>query len=509
MNVLLMAAEVAPFAKVGGLADVAGSLPKALHALGHDVRVVMPCYKMVEDDPRWQLEEVLPPFPVPSRPGINEYAYVKRALIPAISVHSDKGSIPVYMIGSVGAAAAHDSVETPGYFQQATSSGRLYALEPEPYIFFCRAVLEMLTRLESEFVPDIIHCNDWHTALVPVYKHLFYQETPLRRTATLFTIHNVAYQGNFDRSMWAQAGLPNELLGMYGLEFYGRWTFMKGSLLFGDQVNTVSPTYAREIQTPDYGCGLDGLLRGLAAEGRLTGIVNGIDYEAQNPATDPSLGAHFSVSDLGGKAVCKQALQQELNLPQNDAMLIGMVSRLTDQKGLDLLHQAAPWLLAERVQLVVLGMGDVYYEQYMQELERSYPTQVRARIAFDAALAARIYAGSDLFLMPSRFEPCGLGQMIAMRYGSLPLVRATGGLADTVRDYDPQVRPEGYGFVFEEYSAAALIATIERALAAYRETDTRLAVRRRAMSADCSWATSARAYVALYQQAQSQPRFPG
>ncbi len=524
MNILILAAEVAPFAKVGGLADVAGALPKALRAQGHDVRVAMPCYKMIETNPRYAVKDALNEFPVPIRAGVVETAFVKQTFITLsagtgqitqVENASDladtdtQGSIPVYLIGSPApddqSKAGRIEGRRSGYFQEATTSQQVYTLSADPYIFFCRAALEMTTRLAPDWTPDILHCNDWHTGLIPAYADTFYKDNPaLRRAATVFTIHNLAYQGNFAQDEFYKTGLPDSLFSSEGLEFYGQWTFLKGAAQFADRINTVSVNYAREIQTPQYGCGLDGLLRHKAAQGKLAGIINGIDYEEHDPATDPRLPAHFSLDKPKGKTACKAALQKELGLPQNpDAVLIGLISRLADQKGFDLIHQTAEQMLALPVQFVLLGTGDPFYAQYFTELQSRYPDQVSANIVFDTDLAQRIYAGSDLFLMPSRFEPCGLGQMFALRYGALPIVRATGGLADTVHDFDWDARPNGNGFVFEEYSPDALIQTIRRAVHTWQHPDWRKRLLTRALSSDFSWRVSAQAYAALYADALS------
>jgi starch synthase len=496
LNILLISSEVAPFAKVGGLADVAGSLPKALKALGHDVRVVMPSYKMIEENPAYAVEDVLSCVSVPVRPGVLEPAYIKRTRIA-----SEAGDIPVYLIGNHADTGS-------GFFQQATESRKVYTLEPDPYVFFCRAVLETLTHLRPAWKPDILHCNDWQSGLIPVYARHFYADAPaLANAASVFTIHNLAYQGNFDVAQWHVNALPADLFNVDGLEFYGQWTFMKGGLRFAEQINTVSPNYASEIQTPEYACGLAGLMQTLAGEGRLRGILNGIDYEEFNPATDPRLKAHFSLDDPAGKAKCKAALQAELGLTKSaKPAVIGIVSRLADQKGLDLIKAIMEPMLKLNVQFVLLGTGDTEYEKYFTQLQAKHPTQVHARIAFDAELAQRIYAGSDLFLMPSRFEPCGLGQMIALRYGTLPIVRATGGLADTVHDFDPVANPDGNGFVFTEYSSTALLNTVVRAVAAFENKSNWTALVHHALASDFSWERSAQSYVTLFEAARKLRR---
>ena len=491
LNILLISAEVAPFAKVGGLADVAGGLPKALKALGHDVRVMMPCYKMVEENPAYDVEDCLLEFPVPVGQGETETAFVKQTRITGENLTE---AIPVYLVGNVPVNGKS------GHFQDATDSAAVYTYAPEPYAFFARAALEAVKRLRPAWKPDILHCNDWHTGLVPVYAKQFYAADPaLKNAKTIFTIHNLAYQGDFRREHWAATGLPDSLYRIEGLEFHGGWSFMKGGLQFSDAVNTVSENYACEIQTPEYGCGLDGLLRHLARQGKLRGIVNGIDLEEFNPAADSRIAANFSASDPSGKAKCKAALQSELKLPKKAGVaVIGLISRLADQKGFDILSQCLEKALELPVQFVLLGKGDPRYADFFTALQTKYPDQVRACIAFDVELAQRIYAGSDLFLMPSRFEPCGLGQMIALRYGSVPIVRATGGLADTILDFDPQDAPDGNGFVFEDYRADELLATIERAVHCWNKKPVRQTLLCNALQSDFSWERSALRYQEMF-----------
>jgi len=483
LKILLASAEVAPFAKVGGLADVAGALPKALAALKHDARVVMPAYRMVLD--RWPVEDVVEPFELRIRPGVTACAWVKQTRIAP--------DIPVYLVGG------HP------HFDQATESRKIYSLDPDPYIFFNRAAAEMVPLLQPAWAPDVLHANDWHTGLLPVYLDLHHRGTPAwSRTARVFTIHNLAHQGEFDFPVLNQAGLPPELFTFDRVECYGRFNFMKCGLVYSHRVNTVSKTYAREIQTPEYGCRLDGLLRWLAEQGRLSGIVNGIDYSEYNPATDPRIPAHFSADSPEGKALCRAALQKERNLPaRRNAAVVGIISRLADQKGFDLIADAAQELLSLPVQLVVLGTGEPRYEALFRDLAARHPKQVSAEIGFDADLAQRIYAGSDMFLMPSRFEPCGLGQLMSLRYGTIPIVRATGGLADTIVDYRPG---KGTGFVFRDYCTGAMMGAVRRAVGVFADRQEWAGLVQRALRADFSWTSSARRYAALYREAVAAAR---
>jgi len=379
----------------------------------------------------------------------------------------------------------------------------VYVPGSEPYAFFSRAVLEMLCA-HPAWKPDIIHCNDWHTGLVPVFKEVFYADSPaLRQAACVFTIHNLAYQGEFDFSVLAEYGLPESLYTMDKLECYGRVNFLKAGIVFSDMVSTVSPTYCREIQTCEYGCRLEGLLSYIHGLGRLRGILNGIDYEEFDPAADKRIPFNYSLDDISGKAKDKKELQKRMGLPTDAGIpVMGLISRLADQKGLDLIKSAMPKIMKLGVQFVLLGTGDPAYEKYFARLETKHPAQVKANIGFDAKLAQLIYAGSDMFLMPSRFEPCGLGQLISLRYGTIPIVRATGGLADTITDYRPG-DPQSNGFSFAEYAPSALLNAVKRAVALYHDGEGWDMLVRTALASDFSWRASAGKYVDFYRDALS------
>lgn len=475
MRVLFVSAEVAPYAKVGGLADVAGSLPKALRQLGHDVRTVMPAYPLVLNSSRWTVRLVRK-FSVAIRPDWHE-----EVILYAI----DSAPVPTYLL-KVGP-----------WFDEATESQKIYAVDPKAYVAFSKAVVQLIAEMASEWTPQVVHCNDWHTALIPVMLRTIPHPLHLP-IATVYTIHNLAYQGISERDFFYETGLPESLLDDEGLELFHRVNFMKGGLLFSDYVNTVSPTYAQEVQTPEYGEQLEGVLRRLHAEGRLVGILNGIDDDEWNPETDPHIPAPYTAQDLSGKAICKAHLQAECGWPvDHNKAVIGLVSRLTDQKGLDLIKAIGARILQLPVQLVVLGTGDPAYERYFRSLHKRHRAKVHATIGFDNALAHRIYAGSDMFLMPSRFEPCGLGQMISLRYGTIPIVRQTGGLADSITPYD-SVDETGNGFVFRAYQPSALYQAVESAVHAFGQTDLWRAFVSRVMQEDWSWARSAQAYAQLY-----------
>jgi len=483
LRVLMLAAEMVPFAKTGGLADVLGALPKALRGLGHDVRVCLPRYGFI-DKTRFGLRRVLEPFPVPMNSG-TEVAEI-------LMTELDRGVI-VYF------------VENAKFYDR--EGIYMYPDDADRFIFLCRAGLEMLRRLA--WPPDIIHCHDWHTALVPNWLVTIYRDDPFfAGTATVYTVHNLAYQGVFGHRVLEIAGLARyEFEAPAGLAPKHQINFMGRGLFYADVINTVSPTYASEILTPEYGEGFDWLLR--ERRDRLYGILNGIDYEVFNPATDPHIAAHYSAADPTPKRIDKEALQAEAGLPVTaETPLIGMISRLSDQKGFDLLAQIADPLLQNlEFQLVVLGTGDEHYHRLLSDLQRRYPTRVKVFLTFNAPLAQRIYAGTDMFLMPSRFEPCGLGQMIAMRYGSVPIVRRTGGLADTVQEYKPECGT-GTGFTFGPYDGLALLTALVKALANYAHREAWGALLRRGMSMDFSWQASAEKYIDLYRRALAGRRQP-
>jgi starch synthase len=477
LRVLYLSAEVVPFAKTGGLADVAGSLPKALKKLGVDVRVGMPRYRHI-DPQQFGLKVALEPFPVPLDDQTLEAGWLEGRI---------GDDVPVYFVEN-----AH-FYDREGIY--------MHPDDAERFIFFCRAMLEGCKRLN--WAPQVIHCNDWHTAIVPNWLKTIYKDDPFfKDTATLYTIHNLAYQGIFGYRVLEVAGIDQ-----YGFivhpdipDLDNVVDLMARGIYFADIINTVSETYAQEILTPEYGERLDPLLRD--RRDRLFGVLNGIDPELQNPATDPYIAAHYDLHDLSGKVECKRALQREAGLSEDAHIpLIGAISRLTDQKGFDLIAQIIdPLVRHTPLQFVLLGTGEQRYHDLFTQIHQRYPDRVQVFLTFNAPLAQKIYAGSDMFLMPSRFEPCGLGQLIAMRYGSIPIVRATGGLADTVQDFDPETGA-GNGFSFKAYDPFALFAAIIRALENYRYKETWRRLMLKVMSADYSWDASARKYVDLYHRA--------
>lgn len=484
MKIVIAASEAVPFAKTGGLADVIGALPVALAALGHDVRVMMPRYRSIDAE-RYGLVPVGRPFDVP----------ISDRREPAQLFEGRLGNkVPIYFI------------EQKKYFDRQelyqTAAGD-YPDNAERFVYFSRAVLEACRNLKLR--PEIIHCNDWQTGLIPVYlKTLYARDAEFEGTASLFTIHNLAYQGLFWHLDLHLTGLGWEIFTPEGIEFYGKLNFLKGGLVYADVLNTVSATYAQEIQSPAYGCGLEGVLQRRRAD--LFGIVNGIDIETWNPAADPALPAPYDAADRKGKAICKKFLQRELGLPVRSTIpLIGMVSRLADQKGIDFLAEALDSLTSLDLQFALLGSGKPEFEELFSKTSARKRKRMAVVVGFDDALARRLYAGSDFFLIPSRYEPCGLAQMIAYRYGTVPIVRRTGGLADTVVDVDAP-GDGGTGIVFDAADPAALLKAVRRGLSVYHDTRAWRSLVSRGMAQDYSWTSSAKRYVELYGRALEKRR---
>jgi starch synthase len=483
MKLLMVASEAAPFAKTGGLADVVGSLPPALHELGHDVRLVMPWYRCVTAV-TGELPRSAHALRVPVGGEAREVAW--RSI--------ERRGVTVYFI---------DCPRLYGREGLYGEHGVDYPDNAERFALLSRAALE-LARLVG-FTADVVHAHDWQAGLVPVYLHHNLADDPFfASTGSLFSIHNLGYQGIFPIELAPALDIEPQLLTPDGLEYYGSISLLKGAIRCAGQVNTVSPTYCREIQTEALGMGFDGILRSRGAD--LHGILNGIDPRLWSPQTDRALPATYKAQDLTGKGRCKQALQRELGLPERaDTPLAAMVTRLDPQKGIELLLEEWDAVLEHELQLVILGSGSPELEARLTEAAAFYPDRVRVQLRFDDRLARRIYAGSDLFLMPSRYEPCGLGQLIALRYGSVPLVHATGGLADTVSDYQ-QSAESANGFRFSPYSRAGMLAAIERALALYHDKPAWQRLLCHGMSQDLSWATAAGAYEQLYRRCTRKRR---
>ena len=480
LRVLVMAAEGVPYAKTGGLADVIGALPRALKRLGHDVRVVLPAYQSLDPE-RWNLRTAIADLAVPMDADTEHVRILETP---------DGAEVPTYF------------VDSERYFRREKLYG--YHDEGERFILFSRAALELTRAIGWQ--PDVIHCHDWHTAIVPNWLKTLYREDPhFANTAAVYTIHNLAFQGIFGYRILEVAGVAQEGFLYPELpELANVVDLMGRGIFFADAVSTVSPRYAREILTPDYGERLDPLLR--ERKDRLYGILNGIDIAEFNPATDERITATYDAFSLERRPPNKRALQELSQLPVSaETPLIGIISRLTDQKGFDLLDQIAVPLVEQGIQLVVSGTGDQHYHSMFQRLAARYPRQVAVHLTFSTEMSERIYAGSDMLLMPSRFEPCGVTQMLAMRYGSIPIVRTTGGLADTVQNFDP-ITNTGNGFSFARYDPFQFFAAVVRALEVYRFPNVWQELMQRAMCSDYSWDASAEQYVALYRRAQELQR---
>lgn len=475
-RILFVVSEMAPLIKTGGLADVAASLPAALARLGCDVRVLMPAYADALGN-AGRLRSVAGYRPPPGQSGY-------RLLTPG----ETPAGTTIYLLEAPGFA------DRPGnpYHDE---SGADWPDNAVRFDSLARAATAIAAdRAGLDWQPEVVHANDWQTGLIPVRMMLARAAVPC-----VFTVHNLHYQGLFGPQTMDTIGLPAWLWHAQALEFHNQLSFIKGGLSFAERLSTVSPTYAEEIQTPAFGYGLDGLLRHRAR--RLHGIVNGIDTEIWNPATDPHLPERYSAADLAGKAACKEALQRELGLTTDSGTpLVAVISRLVHQKGIDLILEGLDALISLPVQLAVLGRGEAALEALLREAAARHPAQVAVRLAFDEGLAHRLEAGADIFLMPSRFEPCGLNQMYSQRYGTLPVVHHCGGLADTVDDIDDKASA-GTGFVFHEAGAEAMVAALTRASEHYRNPESWHAVQRRAMQRDFSWQRSAEAYRSLYARA--------
>jgi starch synthase len=473
MRILFVASEGLPFSKTGGLADVIEALPKSLAASGHEVAVLLPRYR--------------------TTPGSGK-------VISRLSISmGDSTRTPAILDGAILDGVKYFFLDDAEYFDRdqlyGTAEGD-YPDNAERFAELSRAAIEVAARI---WKPDVIHCHDWQGGLVPVLLRTQHEDNQeLSRLPVVLTIHNVGYQGVFPRESMKRAGLPAELFGMNGLEFYNQVSYLKGGLLFADALTTVSRKYAQEIQTAEYGHGLEGVVRSRAS--RLTGIINGADYSIWDPRTDNLIAARYSSKDLSGKRLCKTDLLDSFGLPSAnlDRPIVGMVSRFVDQKGFDLIEDVADELLEEEMVIMALGTGEPKRERFMRDLARRYPARMAVKIAYDDTLAHKIEAGADLFLMPSRYEPCGLNQIYSLRYGTVPVVRATGGLDDTIEQYDAR-GGQGTGFKFQEYSGAALLKTVQQALAIYRDKAAWKQLQLNGMAKDYSWTASASEYAELYR----------
>jgi starch synthase len=478
MKVLIASPEIYPFVKTGGLADVTGALPKALKKLGIDVRVILPKHKGIEEQG----------FPMRYK-NHRISCQVSQSFIDAEIVESEYDGITVYL------------VEQDEYYYRdylySTPDGD-YLDNAERFIFFAKSILEAMKVVD--FIPDVLHCNDWETALSPVFLKSLAKDDPLLcEISTLLTIHNLGYQGIFWHYDMHLLNIGWEYFTPGALEFFGHINFLKGGIVFSDILNTVSKQYSKEIQTTEFGCGLEGVLA--TRKNDLYGIVNGIDYEEWNPEKDHHIPARYDEKNPANKKVCKAALQEEYGLPvMENVPLIGTISRLADQKGFDLIASSLEDMLSKGVQYIILGTGERKYHDLFTQLSKQFPKSFAVKIAYDNRLAHLIEAGSDMFLMPSQYEPCGLNQLYSLKYGTVPVVRGVGGLEDTIIDYtkSPDI---GTGFKFYDYTEKALLDAIERALLVYREQSAWQSLIKKCMSEDFSWEKSAKEYVELYKKA--------
>ena len=482
MRIFFVASEGVPFSKTGGLADVVGALPKALAGLGHDVAVVLPRYHV-------------------TKPG-TPLAHAGSLTLPlgcgfrfaAVQDGGGTGGVATYL------------VDCPEYFDRDNlymENGLDYPDNAQRFAAFSLAAIELMKRFDAP--PDIIHCHDWQSGLVPVYlRSLYSTDGFFRGSSVVFTIHNIAYQGLFHPDILPQISVPASLFTMEGLEYYGKVNVLKGGIVFSDFTTTVSRKYAQEIQTPEFGYGMEGVLR--HRSDRVQGILNGVDYDAWNPTTDKLIPANYTPEDLKGKEVCKKVLLEKMGVkaPVLKRPVIGIVSRFASQKGFDLIASIAEQLASLDLYVVALGTGEPPHEELFRTMAAKYPEKFLVKIAYDNTLAHQIEAGADMFLMPSRYEPCGLNQIYSMKYGTVPVVRATGGLDDTIESFDGK---SGTGFKFQDYSPQALLAVIRQALDVYRQPKLWHRLMQNGMKKDFSWATSAKEYVKIYQKLQNaRPR---
>jgi starch synthase len=478
MHIAFAASEGVPFSKTGGLADVVGALPRALAAQGHQISVYLPRYRQTKlTDPQIVVRSITVPYD-------DEYRFC------SVVAGGGNGGIRYYF------------VEYPPYFDREALYGTPvgdYPDNAERFAMFSRAVIEASKILG---VPQVFHCHDWQSALVPVMLRTLYAEDPaFRDVGTVFTIHNMGYQGLFPAEILPLLMLPWDLFTISKMEFFGQVNFLKGALVFSDYVSTVSKKYSQEIQTTEYGFGLEGVLRNRAAT--VTGILNGVDYDEWSPESDKFIKAKYSPADLSSKANDKQDLLATFGIKNTNANLpvIGIVSRFAAQKGFDLISQIMDRLAREDVILVVLGTGDKEYEEMFLRLQKQFPQKIAVKVAYDNAIAHKIEAGADMFLMPSRYEPCGLNQIYSLKYGAVPIVRATGGLDDTIEPWDARTG-KGTGFKFSEYNGESLLLTVRAALQAFRDEASWQVLMRNGMSRDFSWGASAKEYVKVYERAR-------
>jgi len=484
LKILMAFSEVAPFSKTGGLGDVGGTLPKALKDMGHDVRVITPQYRR-----------------------INERKYVLRDVIRLQDIEVDMGGKKV-SINVKSAFLPNSKVQVyfmdyrPYFFREGLyvnpKKNEDYPDNAHRYLLFCQGILETLKKLQWQ--PDVIHCNDWQTGMIPfLLKHYYRNDPFFEKIHTLMTVHNFSFQGNFDKECLSAMDLsPDFVFEDSGLDWNGECSFLKSGLIFADAVNTVSQRYAQEVQSSEtYGFGMDKVLK--KRLDRLQGILNGMDAQVWNPETDPIITERYSIDDFSGKSACKQALVDEFGLKNGETPVVAMISRLTEQKGVHLIQEIFEEMLGLPVFFVLLGLGDQRFHDYFKKMMKKYPNQVSAHFKFDDSLAHQIIAGADLFLMPSLFEPCGLTQMYALKYGTVPVVFETGGLADTIQQFTGG-SSGGNGYLFQKPTPKALLKVIKQSISHYRDPKTWSRLMKNGMKVDLSWEKSAKKYIDLYQR---------
>jgi len=483
VRIVFVAPEGVPFSKTGGLADVVAALPKALAKLGHKLEVVLPRYSVTK----------------PGRPE----ARMQSVTLPLCSGFK----FASIQDGGVSGKVRTFLVECPRFFDRPglyQEKGEDYPDNALRFAGFSFAALELMKR--SDTPPDIIHCHDWQTALVPIYLRNLYQDDEFfRHSSVVFTVHNVGYQGLFPEGILPEISLPASLFTMDFLEYYGKVNLLKGGIVLSDFITTVSRKYAEEIQTPEFGCGMEGVFR--SRRDCLRGILNGVDYDLWNPATDKLIAADYSMENMKGKMICKKALLERMGVrqPVPERPVVGIVSRFAPQKGFDLIAEIAEQLAAMDLYIVALGTGDPVYEDLFRSMAATYPDKFLVAVAYDNTLAHQIEAGSDMFLMPSHYEPCGLNQIYSLKYGTVPLVRATGGLDDTIKAFDGR---SGTGFKFSEYTGAALLLEIERAISTYHQPEVWQKLVQNGMREDFSWGKSAEQYLEIYQALRKRQTAP-
>jgi starch synthase len=477
MHIVYAASECVPFAKTGGLADVVGALPREMARQGHQVTVYLPYYRQVQKhmtERRVAIASITIPFH-----GYNRFVTVLDG--------GERNGVHFYFFD------CPELFDREGLYGAA---GGEYSDNAERFGLYSRTVIEAAKQLG---IPDLFHVHDWHASLVPVMlRSLYYFDPVLRCVPCLLTIHNAGHQGLFPSSIIERLDLPWEVFTVDGLEFYGQANFLKGGIIYADTLSTVSPRYAQEIQTPELGTGLEGVLQKRSAD--LKGILNGVDYDEWNPATDGRIAAHYTPERMKGKRDCRRDLMHAFGLKSgDDTPVLGIISWLSTQKGFDLLAEIMPELMSRDLVLVVLGTGETYYEGLFRSLAEKYPGRIAVKLAYDDTMAHKIEAGADIFLMPSRYEPCGLSQIYSLKYGTVPVVHATGGLDDTIEEWDPAAQT-GTGFKFYPYQPAAFMAALDRAFTTFGDKAAWLALQRNGMAKDYSWREPAGEYLRLYEE---------